>query len=437
MDNNTNHDNNQKYSDLGSQIKESVMSAVNSGDFSGLSNTINQSVFTVLGDVGSSINRAAEQALKFDASEAKAKAQRYQDEYEAKIQRNKEKRAAYVQKPNQVKVVLKNDKFVEIGRFSAPASIISGVVTTAAALIILDVAVSLLTKDVISVFGVIPFIGFVGLTLWHTLSGVKKKKLLKTARRYKQIASEKMYCAVDDIARLTGTDQKKVVKNIKKMLEKGFFPEGHLDDDNTTFMMSNEIYEEYRRTQKERLALAKEQLESSGVEEEKSGVLTSEQQTELATMMSEGQKGINRLHQLNDEIPGEEISAKLDMTENLLNEIFGRVREHPELMQSCHKLMDYYLPTMLKLVEAYAEYDKVSVPGPDIIGAKDEIEKTLDTINDAFRELLNKLFRDSVWDVTADAKVLTSMLKQEGLVEDRFAGTESAPDIIDATDIFE
>ena len=35
--------------------------------------------------------------------------------------------------------------------------------------------------------------------------------------------------------------------------------------------------------------------------------------------------------------------------------------------------------------------------------------------NDAFKKLLNNLFRDSVWDVTSDAKVLETMLKQEGL----------------------
>ena len=132
-------------------------------------------------------------------------------------------------------------------------------------------------------------------------------------------------------------------------------------------------------------------------------------------MMSEGTKTIVRLHELNDEIPGEVITAKLNKTEALLQDIFGRVREHPDQMKNCHKLMEYYLPTMLKLVEAYAEYDKVTEPGPDIIKAKDEIEKTIDTINEAFSELLNKLFRDSVWDVTADARVLQSMLGQDGL----------------------
>ena len=80
--------------------------------------------------------------------------------------------------------------------------------------------------------------------------------------------------------------------------------------------------------------------------------------------------------------------------------------------------MDYYLPTTLKLVEAYEEFDGISVPGEEVVQAKAEIEKTLDTINEAFAELLNNLFQDAVFDATTDAQVLKSMLAREGLTKE-------------------
>ena len=50
---------------------------------------------------------------------------------------------------------------------------------------------------------------------------------------------------------------------------------------------------------------------------------------------------------------------------------------------------------------------------------------TLDTINQAFRELLSNLFQDTVFDVTTDAQVLKTMLAKEGLTRDMdFAGFE-------------
>ena len=88
--------------------------------------------------------------------------------------------------------------------------------------------------------------------------------------------------------------------------------------------------------------------------------------------------------------------------------------------------MNYYLPTTLKLVESYEEFDRVSSPGPDIVKAKAEIENTLDTINAAFRELLNTLFQNAVFDATTDAQVLKSMLAREGLMKEMaFAANDS------------
>ena len=60
----------------------------------------------------------------------------------------------------------------------------------------------------------------------------------------------------------------------------------------------------------------------------------------------------------------------------------------------------------------------MSEPGEDILQAKEQIENTLDTINDAFSELLNNLFQDRVFDVTTDAQVLQTMLSRDGLVKD-------------------
>ena len=83
-----------------------------------------------------------------------------------------------------------------------------------------------------------------------------------------------------------------------------------------------------------------------------------------------------------------------------------------------HKLMNYYLPTTLKLVEAYENFDRISSPGSEILKAKAEIENTLDTINQAFTELLNNLFQDTVFDITTDAQVLKTMLAREGLMRE-------------------
>lgn len=273
---------------------------------------------------------------------------------------------------------------------------------------------------------VIAAIVFCGIFGYLAGRGFSERHLADRARRYVKICGEKMYSQVAALASAMGYKPSKVKKDIRKMLRKGYFPQGYLDDEETTLMLTDEIYKEYQRT-KNYSVTATEAINNAKVAKEEEvnlpdteavKNLSEEQKAELLVMLKDGRNYIERLHNLNQDIPGEAITKKLYDLEALLTEIFMRITEHPEQMGRMHKLMDYYLPTMIKLVEAYADYDKVSSPGEEIINAKKDIENTLDTINEAFVQLLNNLFQDSIWDVTSDAQVLTAMLKQEGLASD-------------------
>ena len=89
-------------------------------------------------------------------------------------------------------------------------------------------------------------------------------------------------------------------------------------------------------------------------------------------------------------------------------------------MPDIRKFMQYYLPTTLKLVKAYREFDGQPVQGENVTKVKAEISDTLDTINTAFENLLDSLFQDDVMDISTDISVLETMLAQEGLTEDAF-----------------
>ena len=182
-------------------------------------------------------------------------------------------------------------------------------------------------------------------------------------------------------------------------------------------MLDDATYREYLRVEKERKALALEHA----AQPTKQPVSSTSADPELQAMIREGQDYIQKLHELNDLIPGEVISNKLYRMENLLREIFKRLEDDPTQMSQMHKLMNYYLPTTIKLLQSYAEFDRISAPGEEVISAKAEIEKTVDTINEAFTELLNKLFQATVFDATTDAQVLQTMLAKEGLTKNKFS----------------
>ena len=255
--------------------------------------------------------------------------------------------------------------------------------------------------------------------------GVSQKRRIRRAMRYVQLCGNKMFEDIRNLAGSTGSDERYVVKDIQKMLQIGIFPEGHLDSNKTCFMLNDTVYNQYLEAEKSRMQREEEKKRQISQNEDsktpKSDTISdnlSEQETELNAIISEGMACIRKLRDLNDKISGEVISSKLFRLENLLKDIFERVQEHPEQMNRMHKLMSYYLPTTLKLIETYEEFDQISSPGKEITDAKAEIENTLDTINQAFSELLNNLFQDAVFDATTDAQVLKTMLAREGLMNE-------------------
>lgn len=288
----------------------------------------------------------------------------------------------------------------------------------------------LLVKLLLTAFGtaqsseiILP--GILALIFLEMISyGNGQRRRLKRAEKYLELCGTKMYGVITEMARYTGRSVRYVRKDLRRMLKAGMFPDGHLDDKETCFMLNDVIYHQYLETEKAYLAQKSQQEQENKKQDTEEETSVQEEQDsreqELHSMVAEGMEYIRHLRDLNDKIQGEAISEKLYRLENLLKEIFDRVQEHPEQMHRMHKLMEYYLPTMLKLVEQYAEFDEVSSPGQDIQEAKKEIEKTLDMINQAFVTLLNNLFRDAAFDASADAQVLQTMLAKEGLMESDF-----------------
>lgn len=284
-------------------------------------------------------------------------------------------------------------------------------------------------------------------SVWMIERGCVKRQRVKRAERYAALCGNKTYIDIEELAMHTGKSTRFVLKDVKKMLKLGIFPEGHLDREEKCLILDDVTYRQYLTLEKEKKALELEEKVSRMQKKQAAGEITGQagkagadagqrnadsektygksveetkpetDNPELNALIAEGQESMKKLRKLNELIEGEEVSKKLDRLDDLLGEIFDRVKEHPEQMPQLRKFMEYYLPTTIKLVEAYEEFDNVSTPGNDILTAKAEIEKTLDTINEAFVQLLNKLFQASAFDATADAQVLQTMLAKEGLTK--------------------
>lgn len=271
-----------------------------------------------------------------------------------------------------------------------------------ASLFVHTVAVKLGT--ILAVFGTAT-----ALSLIMAVCGNHLRKKIKRFRTYVKTLNGKPYGSIRELAKSVRKSEKFVRRDLKKMINKRMFLEGHLDAKGTCLIASDEAYEQYVKTEENARELKKQEKKSP----------RQQLSEEVKKVIEEGDRYIEEIRRSNDAIPGVEISNKIYHMENVILRIFQRVEQHPELIQDLHKFMDYYLPTTVKLLNAYEELDKQSLEGENIKTAKREIENTLDTINVAFENLLDSFYKETAWDVSADISVLKTMLAQEGLTEEK------------------
>ena len=264
-------------------------------------------------------------------------------------------------------------------------------------------------STVVTLIGTLAGVGMIG-------SGCTGLGRLKRFQKYKKTLGHKTYCSFEDLAKTVGRSIKSVKKDIHYMIAKSWFPEGRTDTKETCLITSNETYRQYEETQKA--------LEQRSAEEAQKRMQESEKQSRISPQVQEvldkGEAYIKKIHASNDAIPGEEISAKIAKMEQIVEQIFQRAEEHPEIIPDLKKMMDYYLPMTVKLLDAYEDMDRQPIQGETIRASKKEIEDTLDTLNEAFAKLLDSVFQDTAWDVSSDISVLHTMLAQEGLTENDF-----------------
>lgn len=240
--------------------------------------------------------------------------------------------------------------------------------------------------------------------------GIKKLGKLERFQKYIGTLGTHTYCNFEQLSAAVGKPVKFVKKDVKKMISDGWFRQGHIDAQETCLITSNETYQQYTQTAKE--------LEEKKQEEERRQADLS---PEVQEVLDKGNEFLDKIHKSNDAIPGVEISAKISRMELIVEKIFERAQKHPEIIPDLKKMMNYYLPMTVKLLDAYEEMDRMPVQGENIKSSKKEIEDTLDTLNQAFEKLLDSVFQDTAWDVSSDISVLHTLLAQEGLTDDDFA----------------
>ena len=124
---------------------------------------------------------------------------------------------------------------------------------------------------------------------------------------------------------------------------------------------------------------------------------------EIQALIGERDKALGEMRRLNASIKDPQVSADIDHLEQTAGKIIDAVVAEPAKLPQIRKFMSYYLPTTLKLLNAYDRMDATGASGTNIDGTKTKVEDMLATICTAFDKQLDALY------------VMEQMLAREGL----------------------
>lgn len=369
-----------KYNTLGEELKQTVSDAVRTGNYEKLSDNISNMVNATITTAGQNIRNTGN-TLK-----------------NAIFSQSAPEQSLYPVVPNALPA--------GYGMVMMVLGIAGTTVFAASAVVALIIGIIFSSLTASAVLALCALI-----CVFITVKGTRARKLKKRMKRYLLLMSRSSHFKISDLSTAFPLPAKTVIRDLSALIKAGVFPEGYINEKNDIFICSSETYKNYIRS----LNIEKEKL---------SDPETAEQISEMQDVIKKGREHIENIRHANDIIINNVMSDKLDVTEKILDSIFKRLEQCPELVPETRKLMDYYLPITQKLLNAYAELDKQNISAENITKTKTEIEKSIDSINTAFYNLYNDLFLDDKVDIISDISVLNTMFAQEGLNKSDFKDTK-------------
>lgn len=401
--------NNQDWEALGRNIQEIIDQAINSQDYRTLNQNITRTVNHAIDVGGEAVRRAVDTAARSVDSAARTM------DNASRTARAKRKPVIIDQPETLPALYGSTEGKTAVGIVKiVGGSLLScfGFLGFLSTVILAIVAGSTWVPAVFGLTGLGCGVGLIA-------NGVGGLERVSRFKKYCRTLGSNTHCALEKLARSVGKNVKFVRKELTKMIDDGLFLEGHLDAEGKNLITSHETYQHYERSC---LALEERKQEQKRLEQEKQASQPAPStDPRVREVLERGSAFITEIRRCNDAIPGKEISDKISRMETIVGRIFERAQAHPEIVPDLKKLMDYYLPMTVKLLNAYAEMDAQPAQGETIRASKKEIEDTLNTLNLAFEKLLDSVFEDTAMDVSSDISVLNTLLAQEGLTDDELS----------------
>ena len=136
---------------------------------------------------------------------------------------------------------------------------------------------------------------------------------------------------------------------------------------------------------------------------------------EIDPIVEEGNRALSEMGRLYMSIKDTEVRKKINELMRITDKITQDAIADPSDIPQIKKFMNYYLPTTIKLLNAYDRMSAQGIEGENLDKSMKSINEMLDAAIEAFKKRLDSLIEDQALDIETDIKVMNTMLAREGL----------------------
>ncbi len=247
------------------------------------------------------------------------------------------------------------------------------------------------------------------------------KRLSLNYVRYLRELGTNTVISIRDLASGVSQSEEKTVKDLLYMMKKNYFKQARIVEDDSIFILDIPTFRLYKKKQLELDSYSK--INPSLEEDEK---LTAENiSNERATqIISQTNDYLKKIRESKANIKNQAFKDRLTSLIKNIEDILSIISKYPDKAYALDKFSDYYLPTTLKLVASYEEFERLDTNQKSIITSMEEIDDSIKTISDAFGKMKADLYKDKAMDLKTDIDTIKLLLEQEGYGKEDFNKNE-------------
>ena len=136
---------------------------------------------------------------------------------------------------------------------------------------------------------------------------------------------------------------------------------------------------------------------------------------ETDPILQEGNRALSEMGRIYMSVQDVEVRKKINELMRITDKITQDAIHDPSDIPQIKKFMNYYLPTTIKLLNAYDRMSAQGIEGENLDKSMKSISEMLDQAIVAYKKRLDSLFENQALDIETDIEVMNQMLAREGL----------------------